>query len=681
VSSRRSAAIVTPRAVPGQRPTALPRDQARHEREEQIVASALDAVVTMNGAGVITGWNRRAEEIFGWKASEVLGQPMHGVLLPERYRAQHVAGLNRYLQTGHGPILGKRIEIEALHRSGHEIPVELAVVALAGRETAFSGFIRDLSGQRVAEAALRETEERYRRLVERLPGIVYTDEPGARGLYISPQVESLLGYTAEEWLDDPDRWLETLHPDDRERAVAELAQGEASGQRFTSEYRLVARDGRVVWIRDEATPTSDAQNRLLVHGVMFDVTREREIEAELEAEVAERAEIATALASFRGGPDPETTASAIARELLRVRSIDIVAIYAFEGEAAIPLALIAPPGAPVAVGRPLPSSRTAYLRAGAARGPWVDEWHEQPGMDDYQRAWVDAGLRAVAYVPLAREGKPYGLIAAGTTSEGPAKDLARRLPALLEFATVANAVLGPQLRERGSESQANALREMIAEGAVRTVFQPIVRLDTRAVVGYEALTRFGDGSSPLQRFAEAEAAGLAVELERACLASAFSAARELPADRWLSVNLSPAALDGLKSLASEVESDRALVIEITERQSIDDYSAARRSLRRHLPTARIAVDDAGAGFASLRHIAELRPAIVKLDIELVRNVHRDPAREALIAGMVHFAKESGCELIAEGIEAEPERRTLLRLGVTLGQGFLLGAPVPASEAT
>jgi EAL domain-containing protein (putative c-di-GMP-specific phosphodiesterase class I) len=107
---------------------------------------------------------------------------------------------------------------------------------------------------------------------------------------------------------------------------------------------------------------------------------------------------------------------------------------------------------------------------------------------------------------------------------------------------------------------------------------------------------------------------------------------------------------------------------------IQDYGAARRLLRRHLPYARIAVDDAGAGFASLRHIAELRPQIVKLDMQLVRNVHRDPAREALVAGMVHFAAESGCELIAEGIESEPERTALARLGVQLGQGFLLGRP-------
>jgi EAL domain-containing protein (putative c-di-GMP-specific phosphodiesterase class I) len=155
----------------------------------------------------------------------------------------------------------------------------------------------------------------------------------------------------------------------------------------------------------------------------------------------------------------------------------------------------------------------------------------------------------------------------------------------------------------------------------------------------------------------------------------MAAATSLPMGPWMSINISPAVLPELQQLAALAgHADRPLVVEITERMAIDDYSAARRLLRRHLPDARIAVDDAGAGFASLRHIAELRPAIVKLDMQLVRNVHRDPAREALVAGMVHFAAASGCELIAEGIETEQERRALLRLGVTLGQGFLLGRP-------
>ena len=88
------------------------------------------------------------------------------------------------------------------------------------------------------------------------------------------------------------------------------------------------------------------------------------------------------------------------------------------------------------------------------------------------------------------------------------------------------------------------------------------------------------------------------------------------------------------------------------------------------------MDDAGAGYAGLRHILELRPHFVKLDISLVRNVDTDPARQAMVAGMDHFARNAGCELIAEGIESEDELTQLIHLGITLGQGYLFGKPCP-----
>jgi EAL domain-containing protein (putative c-di-GMP-specific phosphodiesterase class I) len=90
----------------------------------------------------------------------------------------------------------------------------------------------------------------------------------------------------------------------------------------------------------------------------------------------------------------------------------------------------------------------------------------------------------------------------------------------------------------------------------------------------------------------------------------------------------------------------------------------------------IAVDAAGAGFASLRHVIELRPGYVKLDISLIRGVGDDDARQALVAGMVHFAAETGCLLVAEGIETDTELAALRRLGIGLGQGYLLGRPGP-----
>ncbi len=122
--------------------------------------------------------------------------------------------------------------------------------------------------------------------------------------------------------------------------------------------------------------------------------------------------------------------------------------------------------------------------------------------------------------------------------------------------------------------------------------------------------------------------------------------------------------------------DRPLVLEITEHEVIEDYAALREAVGAVGQDIRLAVDDAGAGVANFGHIIELRPDFVKLDISLVRGVNADLGRQALVAGMRHFARTVGCRLIAEGVETEAEARTLTGFGVEFGQGYLLGRPSP-----
>ena len=124
---------------------------------------------------------------------------------------------------------------------------------------------------------------------------------------------------------------------------------------------------------------------------------------------------------------------------------------------------------------------------------------------------------------------------------------------------------------------------------------------------------------------------------------------------------------------------RPLIVEITEHERIDDYAAVRAALQALGPNVKLAVDDAGSGYASLRHILALQPAYVKLDIEWVRGLDREPVRRALVSGLAYFATETGCELIAEGIETQEELQALRDLGIGLGQGYLLGRPAPVEE--
>ena len=149
----------------------------------------------------------------------------------------------------------------------------------------------------------------------------------------------------------------------------------------------------------------------------------------------------------------------------------------------------------------------------------------------------------------------------------------------------------------------------------------------------------------------------------------------------MSINLSPAALLGGRRLGSLLGGhERPIVIELTEHARVEDYDAIRRRLLAFGPRVSLAVDDAGAGFASLRHVVELRPRYLKLDASLVRHVDRDLARQAMIVGMQQYAARVGCEVLAEGIEDEAELKAIREAGVPLGQGFLLRAASIPPEA-
>jgi EAL domain-containing protein (putative c-di-GMP-specific phosphodiesterase class I) len=151
---------------------------------------------------------------------------------------------------------------------------------------------------------------------------------------------------------------------------------------------------------------------------------------------------------------------------------------------------------------------------------------------------------------------------------------------------------------------------------------------------------------------------------------------DLPGEAFLSINVSPDTLrcDELLDLVRSLPLHR-LVFEITEHAPIDDYAEFIAVVRRLASTGvRIAVDDAGAGYSSLRHILNLRPQTIKLDMSLTRDLHRDTSRRALTAALASFAQQLDATVIAEGIETEEELEALERIGIEFGQGFLLGRP-------
>jgi EAL domain-containing protein (putative c-di-GMP-specific phosphodiesterase class I) len=288
--------------------------------------------------------------------------------------------------------------------------------------------------------------------------------------------------------------------------------------------------------------------------------------------------------------------------------------------------------------------------------------------------------RAHVSVPLTlADGRVYGTFCCYGGSADTSLNQ-RDLGVVRMFADVAMQYIEADLEaaDRHAAARARITSALGEDGCLTTVFQPITSLEDGRVMGFEALSRFSAEPSrtPDVWFAEASAIGLGPELEAAAVRSAVAALPSLAGDVFLSVNVSPevvvsGALDGV---LHDVDLTR-IVLEMTEHTAVRDYGRLADALRPFKDRgARVAVDDAGAGYASLRHILRLAPDWIKLDISITRGLDADPARTALARAVIDFAADTGSEVIAEGVETQGELRALQALGGTGAQGYFLGRP-------
>lgn len=313
-------------------------------------------------------------------------------------------------------------------------------------------------------------------------------------------------------------------------------------------------------------------------------------------------------------------------------------------------------------------------------GPWAVSTNSASAwrlFGTYALAMRVGGIHATAYAPMRVGGKLLGVLAVASMERNGIRALEARLDTLSQLATLAGTMIHNQSSEFGRQEAArHTVRDCIDAQRFHAVFQPIVRLSDRSVFAYEALTRFHDGQAPDKHFQIAQSVGLGRELEEAAVRLALASCDGLPADMPVTVNFSPDVLAEIAGSDLLQHPPRPITIEVTEHSRIEDYRKLLDALAR-APHLQLSVDDAGAGFASLRHILELQPDFVKLDIGLVRDVHLDPARAALVAGMCHFARTTGKVLIAEGVECVEEADALRELGVELAQGYYFAVPALA----
>jgi PAS domain S-box-containing protein len=257
----------------------------------------------------------------------------------------------------------------------------------------------------------------------------------------------------------------------------------------------------------------------------------------------------------------------------------------------------------------------------------------------------------------------------------------RDLRTMEAFAEITGHLIDRNLdQEQERESKRTRIKTVIGQDRFSIVYQPIYRLDGSSIAGFECLARFSalPLRPPNEWFSEAAEVGLGIELEMAAIQKGMSALSALPSDVYVAVNVSPEMLLS-PQLATVFEGLplKRIVLELTEHAAISDYAALLRAVEPlRQQGLRLAVDDAGAGYASLQHILRLEPDQIKIDASLTQNIDCDPRRRALASALITFSREIDSRIVAEGVETAEELHVLKDLGVEKAQGYFLGRPMP-----
>jgi EAL domain-containing protein (putative c-di-GMP-specific phosphodiesterase class I) len=296
-----------------------------------------------------------------------------------------------------------------------------------------------------------------------------------------------------------------------------------------------------------------------------------------------------------------------------------------------------------------------------------------------------ASIGAHISVPiLLPDGEVYGMFCClGFEADNSLNE--RDLQTMKAFAEIASFEINRELEAAGALEEKRArITGAIDEDVLSIVFQPIWDVEAMRPVGFECLARFASlpYRSPDKWFAEAAEIGMGPMLELHAIQRALKLVSSFPPDIYLGLNASPALILGgeFAQALREMPLER-LIVEITEHSIVDSYEellAVLRPLRER--GLRLAIDDTGAGYSSLRHILNMRPDFIKLDMTLTQNVDLDPARKALARALVGFAKDTGSRIIAEGVERQSELEMLRTIGVRKVQGYLLGRPMTLDDA-
>ena len=629
--------------------------------------------VMLDGAGRVLFINDHLLRILGRRRDEVLGQDWIETFVPAPDRVSLRAVFDEALASG--GLSGSR-EDSIATKSGEIRRLAWTSVTLRNPDGSMAGLAsiaydvtdaRRVEAERAVLAAAIEQSDQ---------SVLITDAE-ARITYVNAAFERNSGYRSPEVLGLNPRFLKSgaQSPTFFDAMWAAIT----NGLPWVAEMTNRRKDGSLYHLASVISPIRAADRSISGFvSVGRDVSRERELETQTDLLTRERALIADTLRRLPSGATLEVTAELFCRQVRSLSGVSVTSLIIFEADGlAVPIAYTAPDERDIGLRRYTPG-RSQYLRDRADSGPWVESWRGHLS-HPYDESFRNAGIQAIAHAPVVADGVVIGVLAVGSAEDDALSQLSGQLGAIVDFADLAGALFGRQVGDgREGRRLRTVIKRVIDEAAFAPVFQPIVDMLRLRTVGYEALTRFTDGVPPDVRFADAVAAGLGNDLEYATLQAALRASSGLPSGRFVHLNVSPGFVHSGAGLRTLLHGTRArIVLEVTEHAAVGDYAAFRTAIESIGRPVLLAVDDAGAGFASFRHILELQPAFVKLDVSLVRGIDADPGKQALVAGMHHFALKTRRRLIAEGVETEAEADALRALDVRLGQGYLFGRPEPA----